>query len=152
MAGRSASHVALEPVAPVAGKRPPLPSSAPSTPDVLEPPPAAAPARPSLRWAALYTRYFGPGTDGSCASRKGCHAEAMGDADAAYRWLAQRGYIAGSRSPLVSPSNSCLRWFGGNMPPRGAPNDSAVRDLEAWVAAGARNDDAQNAATREVKP
>jgi hypothetical protein len=61
----------------------------------------------------------------------------MADSDSAYAWLAQRGYIAGMRSPLISPTNSCLRWFGGNMPPRGTPNESAVRDLQAWVAAGA---------------
>jgi hypothetical protein len=64
----------------------------------------------------------------------------MPDAKGAYTWLAQRGYIAGSGSALVSRTNSCLRWFGGNMPPRGQPNDDAVRDLTAWVSAGAEDD------------
>jgi hypothetical protein len=101
------------------------------------PEPAAEPAPPT--WATLYARYFGPGTEGSCGRAHGCHAEAMADADSAYRWLAQRGYIAGASSPLVS-NNSCLRWFGGNMPPRGGlPNEEATRDLGAWAAAGARN-------------
>jgi hypothetical protein len=101
--------------------------------------PSALPATPPLGWEGLYARYFAPGTEGGCASAHACHAEAMGDADSAYTWLAQRGYIAGMRSPLVSPTNSCLKWFGGNMPPRGKANDSAVRDIEAWVADGARN-------------
>jgi hypothetical protein len=61
----------------------------------------------------------------------------MSDAPTAYDWLARRGYIDGTRSALVSKSNSCLRWFGGNMPPRGEANADAARDLEAWVAAGA---------------
>jgi hypothetical protein len=61
----------------------------------------------------------------------------MTDAPSAYGWLVQRGYIDGARSVLVSKTNSCLRWFGGNMPPRGEANGGAARDLEAWVAAGA---------------
>jgi hypothetical protein len=62
----------------------------------------------------------------------------MTDADSAYRWLVQRGYLGGEQPALVG-NNSCLRWFGGNMPPRGVPNESAARDLTAWAAAGARN-------------
>lgn len=110
-----------------------------------EPPPAAelafettAPSVPAPTWASVYARYFGPGTAGSCGRSRACHADVMVDADSAYQWLAQRGYIAGAQSPLVG-SNSCLRWFGGNMPPRGAPNEEAARDLGAWAAAGAQN-------------
>jgi hypothetical protein len=62
----------------------------------------------------------------------------MTDADSAYRWLTDRGYIHGEQSALVG-GNSCLRWFGGNMPPKGVPGQSATRDLTAWAAAGARN-------------
>jgi hypothetical protein len=61
----------------------------------------------------------------------------MADAGSTYSWLVQRGYIAGAQSPLVK-KNSCLRWFGGNMPPRGEPNEAAARKLEAWVARGAQ--------------
>jgi hypothetical protein len=98
-------------------------------------PAEAAPVAPG--WAVLYARYFGPESDGSCGRSRACHADVMTDADSAYIWLTQRGYVAGAQSPLVSAANSCLRWFGGNMPPRGTPNDDAVRDLRAWVAAGA---------------
>jgi hypothetical protein len=100
---------------------------------------APADAPPPLSWGALYARYFGHGTAGHCGGGRGCHANVMTDAASAYGWLAQRGYIAGTQSPLVSPTNSCLRWFGGNMPPRGAESDEAVRDFTAWVAEGALN-------------
>ncbi len=69
-----------------------------------------------------------------------CHAADMRDASSAYEWLSRRGYIDGTRSALVSPSNSCLRWFGGNMPPQAQPAEDATRDLQAWVAAGAPDD------------
>ena len=110
------------------------PSNAPPA-RVAEPtPPAEAPT-----WTAIHARYFGPGTEGGCARSRACHAGVMADAPSAYSWLAQRGYIAGTQSALVSKSNSCLRWFGGNMPPRGAANVDAARDLAAWAAAGAAN-------------
>jgi hypothetical protein len=64
----------------------------------------------------------------------------MSDAPTAFRWLAERGYIDGVSSPLASPSNSCLRWFGGNMPPGGKTNDQAADEVSAWVAAGAHDD------------
>jgi hypothetical protein len=63
----------------------------------------------------------------------------MSDAASAYSWLEQRGYISGAQSALVSKTNSCLTWFGGNMPPRGGRDEDAERDLGAWAAAGARN-------------
>jgi hypothetical protein len=103
------------------------------------PPPApvrSEAAAPAPTWNAIYARYLGPGTVGACARAHACHASAMSDAASTYSWLAQRGYIAGSHSALVG-SNSCLRGFGGNMPPRGAFDADAMRDLEAWVAAGA---------------
>lgn len=114
----------------------PVPQPAPAP----EPPRADAPPPDAPTWSAIYARYLGPGTPGSCGRSRACHAEAMADAKGAYTWLAQRGYIAGPRSALVSRSNSCLRWFGGNMPPRGQPNDDAVRDLTAWASAGAEDD------------
>jgi hypothetical protein len=104
-------------------------------------PPAREPsesAAPAPTWTAIYARYLGPGTVGGCAGTRACHASVMSDAATTYSWLAQRGYIAGPQSALVG-SNSCLRWFGGNMPPRGASDTDAARELEAWVAAGAAN-------------
>ena len=119
---------------------PPVAPSPPSAPPPVEPTeaPSVAPSE-APTWSAIYARYFGPGSAGDCARSRACHAAVMNDAPAAYSWLVQRGYIAGSQSPLVSKSNSCLTWFGGNMPPRGGADDDAARELDAWVAAGATN-------------
>jgi hypothetical protein len=108
--------------------------STPPAPVAAQVQPAEAPT-----WSAIYARHFGPGTEGACGRSRVCHAAVMTDAPSAYEWLAQRGYIGKAQSALVSKSNSCLRWFGGNMPPRGKTNEDAVRDLEAWAAAGAVN-------------
>jgi hypothetical protein len=78
-----------------------------------------------------------PGTEGGCGRAAKCHARQMGDAGSAYEWLKQRGYIAGAGSALASNANSCLRWFGGNMPPGGHENPKAAADVAAWVAVGA---------------
>jgi hypothetical protein len=109
--------------------------AASSMPDSRDPTPETA----APTWTTLYAEYFAAGRQGGCAAGT-CHAAQMGDAAAAYAWLRQRGYIAGTQSPLVSPTNSCLRWFGGNMPPRGEPNPRAAREISAWVSAGARDD------------
>lgn len=114
----------------VAAQEPPGPPPAPVRTEIAAPVPT---------WTAIYARYFAPGTAGGCASTSACHAKTMSDAPSTYSWLAQRGYITGSRSALVG-NNSCLRWFGGNMPPHPSRNEDAVRDLQAWVAAGAAND------------
>jgi hypothetical protein len=98
---------------------------------------AGEPAQDAPTWSTVYARYLSPTGDGGCGRSRACHADVMGDSASAYAWLAQWGYIAGKRSPLVSRTNSCLSWFGGNMPPRAQPNDAAVRDLTAWVASGA---------------
>jgi hypothetical protein len=99
-------------------------------------PPKTEMTAPAPTWTAIYARHLGPGTAGACARARACHAETASDASSTYSWLAQRGYIAGAQSALIG-SNSCLRWFGGNMPPRASKDEDAVRDLEAWVAAGA---------------
>ena len=104
----------------------------------LAPEPAPNP-EPAPTWAAIYDRYFSVSSEASCGRSRKCHADQMGDADTAYTWLAQRGYISGRASPIASTRNSCLRWFGGNMPPGGKPNPRAVEDLSAWVASGAPN-------------
>jgi len=78
------------------------------------------------------------GTVGNCAT-SGCHSE-MGTALSSYSWLTGKGYIAGTASALADPSQSCLTWLGGNMPPSGpTSNAQAVADLKAWAAAGAHN-------------
>ena len=114
-----------------------------AAPDAASAPPApvetTSPQPEAPTWSAIYARYLAPGTEGGCARSRTCHAAAMSDASSTYSWLAQRGYIAGTQSSLVSKTNSCLHWFGGNMPPRGGANDEAARDLTAWVAAGAAN-------------
>lgn len=101
---------------------------------------AVLPSSPPPTWTALFAAYFGPGSPGSCGRAARCHAAEMRDASSAYEWLTRRGYIDGTRSALVSPTNSCLRWFGGNMPPQARPSEDATRDLQAWVAAGAPDD------------
>jgi hypothetical protein len=101
--------------------------------------PLAFPSTPPT-WTAMFAAYFGPGSPGSCGRAGRCHAAEMRDASSAYDWLVRRGYIDGTRSALVSPTNSCLRWFGGNMPPQAQPSEDATRDLQAWVAAGAPED------------
>ncbi len=107
----------------------------PSAPREL---PSPAPARPT--WSELFAAYMAPGTEGGCGRAGRCHAAQMSDAASAYDWLRQRGYIEGARSALASNANSCLRWFGGNMPPGGQPNPKAAADLTAWVAVGAPED------------
>jgi hypothetical protein len=100
--------------------------------------PAAAETRfEAPTWSEVFDRYLALGTQGGCARSAGCHASEMKDATSAYAWLSQRGYISGTDSALVSPRNSCLRWFGGNMPPKGHDDADAAQALSAWVAAGA---------------
>lgn len=128
-------------VPPASHAPPPAVDATPKAPPtaVAEAMPASPPSAPPT-WGALFADYFGPGSPGSCGRASRCHAEDMRDAASAYAWLSRRGYIDGTRSALVSPTNSCLRWFGGNMPPQGQPAVDATRDLQAWVAAGAPDD------------
>jgi len=128
----------MEVAAPEASTATPVVGPEPSTPALVPPAPVVESEAPT--WTEIYARYFGPGSEGSCGRSRACHAAVMGDASSAHTWLEQRGYIAGTRSPIASEVNSCLRWFGGNMPPKGKPNPDAVRDFRAWVAAGAPND------------
>jgi hypothetical protein len=100
---------------------------------------------PAPTWSRLFEEYFAEGTQGGCGRSSACHAPEMRDARAAYSWLRQRGYIDGVESPIASRSNSCLRWFGGNMPPAGKQPEltsgaQATAELMAWVAAGAHDD------------
>jgi hypothetical protein len=94
----------------------------------------ASPTVPTPTWSELFSAYMAPGTEGGCGRAGRCHARQMADPTSAYGWLKQRGYIAGTDSAIASNANSCLRWFGGNMPPGGQANPKAVADLAAWVA------------------
>jgi hypothetical protein len=62
----------------------------------------------------------------------------MGSAKSSYNYLSAQGYISGANSALVRNGQSCLSWYGGgNMPPGGGNNSQAVKDMNAWAAAGA---------------
>ena len=82
-------------------------------------------------WTAIYNDYLMP-----CQA---CHYQMM-SAPMAYTWLQSQDYIAGVNSPLVNLSESCLWWYGGNMPPDGMSNPAAVADMNAWARAGAPYD------------
>jgi len=87
-------------------------------------------------WSQIFSSYLkGSSTAGRCA---GCHSQAS-SASNLYSWLQGKGYISGTSSPLVDPNQSCLSWYGGNMPPSGPSNANAVKDMNAWAAAGAQN-------------
>jgi hypothetical protein len=87
-------------------------------------------------WGAIFGNYLAAGTPGDCGH---CHGE-MAAAQSAYTWLQGRGYIGGGSPALTDSSQSCLSWYGGNMPPRGPSSlSSAKADMDAWAAAGAQN-------------
>ncbi len=127
------AHASRGSEGPASGLRatPTLSVEASATPTV-HPEPAMAPT-----WSQLYDRYFSATSDGGCARKGKCHADPMRDAPSAYAWLRQRGYIDGPGSALVSTTNSCLRAFGGNMPPSGQLAPEAGADIRAWALAGA---------------
>ncbi len=106
------------------------------TKDSSGPPPPVDSGGPTApTWSQIFTDYLAGSAEGRCA---GCHSQGS-SASSTYSWLQGRGYISGTSSPLVSSSQSCLSWYGGNMPPSG-PNDAkAVADMNAWAAAGALN-------------
>lgn len=95
------------------------------------PPPSQAPT-----WTQIFNDYMKSGTKGRCSS---CHSEGS-SASNLYAWLQNRGYISGASSALVDSNQSCLSWYGGNMPPSGPTSyGNAVPDMNAWAAAGAKN-------------
>jgi mono/diheme cytochrome c family protein len=75
------------------------------------------------------------GTEGNCA---GCHS-GTSSAKGLYSWLQGKGYVGGSSPALTDSNQSCLSWYGGNMPPSGPSDQKAVSDMNAWAAAGAQN-------------
>ena len=82
-------------------------------------------------WTTIYGAYM--------TTCKTCHTQ-MTSARNGYLWLRSQGYITGAAPALVSASESCLVWYGGNMPPGGTANPQAVSDMNAWAAAGALDD------------
>jgi hypothetical protein len=88
---------------------------------------------PIPTWRQLYQSYLS-----TCAA-KGCHQE-MSTPRGAYAWLQAKGQISGTSSKLVDPAASCLKWYGGDMPPCGSPDARGAAELKAWADAGAPND------------
>lgn len=113
------------------GPPPPKDAGGPPPPDSGGPPPPP----PTPTWSSIFNDYLSGSAEGRCYA---CHSEGS-SAKNLYSWLQGRGYISGASSALVDPSQSCLSWYGGNMPPSG-PNDAkAVTDMNAWATAGAAN-------------
>lgn len=84
-------------------------------------------------WTMIFDAYMGPAVASPC---KTCHNK-MDTPLHSYAWLASQGYMARPSPALVDKTQSCLSWYGGNMPPGGADNQAAVTDMNAWAAAGA---------------
>jgi hypothetical protein len=62
---------------------------------------------------------------------------------ASYTYLVSQGYVGSGCPTLVQVNSSCLTWYNGDMPPGGtddpASDAQAVIDMNAWAAAGAKN-------------
>ncbi len=85
-------------------------------------------------WTTIFNTYLAGGTKGRCSS---CHSQGSSKSNL-YSWLQSKGYISGTSSALVDPNQSCLTWYGGNMPTNGPSSwSAAVTDMNAWAAAGA---------------
>ena len=83
-------------------------------------------------WTQLHTLYLKSGTIGNCPH---CHSS-TGSASSAFTWIKSKGY---SPAALVDKNQSCLSWFGGNMPSSGVTSAAATKDFNAWFAAGGLN-------------
>ena len=89
-----------------------------------------------VTWTTVFNTYLAGSTKGRCSS---CHSQGSSKANL-YSWLKNKGYINGTKSALVDSSQSCLSWYGGNMPTNGPSSWSqAVTDMNSWAAAGALN-------------
>jgi hypothetical protein len=108
---------------------------------------AAAPS-----YEELFTTYFDQGTPGHCAT-SGCHADPghnvwlCATKDTCYQGMVDVGLIdlaEPAQSEIADSKRSPLTWInpaGGNMPLDAQDNNQAARAaIEAWVAAGAKND------------
>jgi hypothetical protein len=84
----------------------------------------------AVTWTEIYTKYLAP------TNCTGCHA-GTSSPKSMYSWLQGRAQLGGSPPPLTNSRQSCLSWYGGNMPPFGGSNAQADTDMNAWAAAGA---------------
>jgi hypothetical protein len=101
-------------------------------------------------WSQIYALYIGPGTPGHCSGTGGCHTTAHGgftcgtNKSACFQGLVSAGLVTpanGSASPIGVVGQSPLVWLRGGMPlDSAAPNPAAGAAVQAWVAAGARDD------------
>ena len=90
-----------------------------------------------MTFTQIFETYLAAKTVGNCTH---CHAQ-MDSASDSYVWLKAQGYISAPSPLLLDPDNSCLSWYGGTMPPGGTTtNARAVKDMNRWAAAGAKND------------
>ncbi len=117
------------------------------------PPPDAADRRDTgaaPTWSSIYAQYIGPETPGHCSGTGGCHTSRRGGfmcgttkADC-FAGLVQSGLVTpanGAQSPLGVAGQSPLVWLGGSMPlDSDAQNPAAAAAIQAWLAAGAKND------------
>jgi hypothetical protein len=123
------------------------------TPDAPQPDALSMcdPARASLTYTELYTRYFAAGTRGNCATED-CHGDTSynlwscgSNKDKCFSGMANYGLI-NTRTPLSSrlgdPGSSPLRWFNVNGPmpaDNPTPFDEGRDAIAAWIAACAPN-------------
>ena len=98
-------------------------------------------------WTTIYGSYFAAGSMGNCGAG-GCHSSSKSgfkcgsDKTTCYNGLVSSGYLTPSTptsSPIADTQQSCLTWFGGNMPPSGGSSSKAKSDITAWLAAGGQN-------------
>jgi hypothetical protein len=103
-------------------------------------------------YAELFDTYFDQGKPGHCATA-GCHADPShnvwlcANKDTCYQGMLDVGLIDPAdptHSEIADPKRSPLTWInpaGGNMPlDAQGENATARAAIDAWVAAGARND------------
>jgi hypothetical protein len=110
-------------------------------------PEAAAAGAPT--WTQIYAQYIGPGTPGHCSGTGGCHTASRAgfkcgtSASECFTGMVQAGLVTpanGAASPIGMVGQSPLVWLGGGMPlDDDSPNPTAGAAVQAWVAAGAKN-------------
>jgi len=132
----------------------PEPDAGPGTTDGGAPADSSTPtdagAGPAPTWTQIYTQYIGPGTPGHCSGTGGCHTNSRGgfkcgtSKSDCYAGMVAAGLVLttnGAQSPIGKVGQSPLAWLGGGMPlDNDAPNPTAAAAVQAWVAAGAKND------------